>query len=219
MKSRTIPLKDRVTEAIFIHGPETVSDARLIAALLNPVSILQAEAILKNVGSLTQLISAGPAQLREWGLCDQDVDRFSAIPELFQRMLKGGDKRPVILSAFQAVVYLRPRCLGWMEEHFGMLALNAKGEVIADREISKGTATGTLITPREFYREALRYGAISVLAWHNHPSGEPTPSREDCILTKRLRDAGHAMGVPLSDHIIIGHPASYSFREVEGWDG
>jgi DNA repair protein RadC len=134
-------------------------------------------------------------------------------------MTRSGSERPVILSAFHAIPYLKPRCTGWTEEHFGMLALNAKGELLADREISKGTATGTLITPREFYREALRFGATSALAWHNHPSGNPTPSREDCILTKRLREAGKTMEVPLADHIIIGHQANYSFREVEGWDG
>ena len=100
-----------------------------------------------------------------------------------------------------------------------MLALNAKGELLADREISRGTATGTLVSPREFFREALRYGAVLALAWHNHPSGDPTPSMEDCILTKRLRQAGEGLGIPLSDHIIIGAEQSHSFRAAERWDG
>jgi DNA repair protein RadC len=59
-----------------------------------------------------------------------------------------------------------------------MLALNAKGEPLADRILSQGTATATLISPREFFREALRFGATTALAWHNHPSGDPAPSRE-----------------------------------------
>lgn len=100
-----------------------------------------------------------------------------------------------------------------------MLALDAKGALLADREISKGTATGTLITPREFFREALRYGATTALAWHNHPSGDPTPSREDCTITKRLRAAGEGLGIPLTDHIIMGAERNHSFRAAEGWDG
>jgi DNA repair protein RadC len=110
----------------------------------------------------------------------------------------------MILSPHQATAYLRPRCTGWTEEHFGMLALNAKGELLADRELSRGTATGTLVSPREFFREALRYGASS---------------REDFALTKRLRQAGADLGIPLSDHIIIGAEQSHSFRAAERWDG
>ena len=81
-----------------------------------------------------------------------------------------------------------------------------------------GTATATLVSPREFFREALRYGAVSALAFHNHPSGDPTPSREDCALTTRLRAAGESLGVPLADHMVIGAESWHSFRAAEGWD-
>lgn len=70
----------------------------------------------------------------------------------------------------------------------------------------------------EFFREALRYGATSALAWHNHPSGEPSPSREDIQLTNRLRSAGDSLGVPLADHVIVGNDTYHSFRAAEGWD-
>ena len=91
-----------------------------------------------------------------------------------------------------------------MEERFGLLALNAKGELLAERILSQGTSTGTLISPREFFREALRFGATTALAFHNHPSGDPAPSREDIQLTRRLRAAGESLGVPLADHVILG---------------
>lgn len=100
-----------------------------------------------------------------------------------------------------------------------MLALNAKGELLAERILSQGTATGTLISPREFFREALRFGATSALAFHNHPSGDPAPSHEDVQLTKRLRAAGESLGVPLADHLILGLERYHSFRAAEGWDG
>ncbi|MDE3032665.1 MAG: JAB domain-containing protein, partial [Acidobacteriota bacterium] len=114
--------------------------------------------------------------------------------------------------------YLLPRCQGWSEERFGLLALNAKGDLLAERILSQGTATATLISPREFFREALRYGASSALAFHNHPSGDPTPSAEDRLLTKRLRAAGESLGVPLADHLILGSDRYHSFRAAEGWD-
>lgn len=94
--------------------------------------------------------------------------------------------RPRITSPRTAGSYLLPRAQGWTEERFGLLALNAKGEVLAERILSQGVATGTLISPREFFREALRYGATSALAFHNHPSGDPSPSQEDVQLTRRL---------------------------------
>ena len=109
------------------------------------------------------------------------------------------------------------QCSGLGEEQFGLLALNSKCELIADRVITKGTAIGTMISPREFFREALKYGAVSTIAYHNHPSGNIEPSREDIQLTKRLQDAGESLGVQLVDHIIVGSGQCYSFRASEGW--
>jgi DNA repair protein RadC len=129
-----------------------------------------------------------------------------------------GATRPRITSPRAAGDYLLPRCQGWGEERFGLLALNAKGELLAERILSQGTSTGTMISPREFFREALRYGATTALAFHNHPSGDPGPSREDLQLTKRLRAAGESLGIPLADHLILGREAYHSFRAAEGWD-
>ena len=103
-------------------------------------------------------------------------------------------------------------------EHFLLLALNAKGAVIGHKLCAQGTTTACLITPREFFRAALALGAVTALACHNHPSGDPAPSREDALLTNRLRSTGDTLGVPLADHIILGQDRHYSFRAEEGWD-
>ena len=217
----TVPMpRCRVTESIATYGPETLSDAQLVSTMLNTFTPDRAETLLASAGSMGNLLRCGPAELRDLGLTDLEASRLAALPELLRRSTRAGMKRIKVCSPFQALAYLRPRCAGWAEERFGMLGLNAKGEIIADREISKGTATATPITPREFFREALRYGAISALAWHNHPSGDPAPSGEDWQLTKRLRAAGEGLGIPLLDHIIIGKGRNYSFREAQGnWDG
>jgi DNA repair protein RadC len=217
--SRPSTTKDRVSESIASYGAESLSDAQLISTLLNIQAQYRAESLLISAGSMQHLLHFGPAELRNLGLSVPEAARLAAIPELLRRITRIGSKRPLILSPIQATAYLRPRCTGWTEERFGMLALNAQGELLADREISRGTATATLVSPREFFREALRYGATLALAWHNHPSGDPTPSREDCTLTQRLRQAGESLGLPLTDHLIIGAERSHSFRAAEGWDG
>ena len=159
--------------------------------------------------------------LQDWlelpGLGPAKACQLWASAELARRAARGAE-RPRITSPRAAGTYLLSRCQGWAEERFGLLALNAKGELLAERILSQGTATGTLISPREFFREALRYGATTALAFHNHPSGDPTPSREDVQLTRRLRAAGESLGVPLADHLVLGLERYHSFRAAEGWD-
>ena len=159
----------------------------------------------------------GPSELQALGLTSPETARFAVLQEV-QRRSSRSVERPRISSPRTAGTYLLPKAQGWTEERFGMLALNAKGDLIADRVLAHGTATACLISPREFFREALRYGATTALAWHNHPSGDPTPSREDCALTTRLRAAGESLGVPLADHMVLGRDTWHSFRAAEGWD-
>ena len=204
------------------HG-EGLSEAELLALLWGSgrrgASVLEvAQTLLSSAGGLSQLLSLG---LQDWvkqpGLGPARACQLWAAIELARRSQRSAG-RPRITSPRAAGDYLLPRCQGWSEERFGLLALNAKGELLAERILSQGTSTGTLISPREFFREALRYGATSALAFHNHPSGDPTPSREDTQLTRRLRAAGEGLGVPLADHLILGREAYHSFRAAEGWD-
>ncbi|MFR8166648.1 MAG: JAB domain-containing protein [Enterocloster sp.] len=88
------------------------------------------------------------------------------------------------------------------QEHVKLLVLNTKNVLIRDVDISKGTINASLATPRELFIEALRYRG-SVILLHNHPSGDAAPSREDCLFTKRVEEAGKLIGIPLLDHIII----------------
>ena len=207
-----------IAETLALYGPEALSDAQIIEAMLNRVRPGRAEEILEQAGSMARLVAMGPSELQALGLTKAEMARFPILQEVHRRSTRGGFDRPRISSPRAAGTYLLPKVQGWTEERFGMLALNAKGDLMADRTLSQGTATATLISPREFFREALRYGATSALAWHNHPSGDPTPSREDIALTTRLRSAGESLGVPLADHMILGGNRWHSFRAAEGWD-
>jgi len=216
--SVTVSTTLSVAETTARYGPETLSDSQLIQAMLNRTRPGRAEGILAQAGTLGRLAAMGPAELMSLGLTKAETARFAVLQEVQRRSTRSIDA-PKITSPRAAGTYLLPKVQGWTEERFGMLALNAKGELLADRILSQGTATATLISPREFFREALRYGASSALAWHNHPSGSPEPSREDMALTTRLRSAGESLGVPLADHIILGSDRWHSFRAAEGWDG
>lgn len=204
------------------HGEE-LSDADLLALLWGSgqrgASALElAHGALRQCGGLAGLMAQG---LQEWtrlpGIGPARAGQLWAALELCRRNQRSPE-RPRIASPRAAGAYLLSRCHGWTEERFGMLALNAKGDLLAERILSQGTSTGTLISPREFFREALRFGATSALAFHNHPSGDPSPSREDITLTHRLRAAGESLGVPLADHLVLGCGSYHSFRAAEGWD-
>jgi len=206
-----------VAENVALYGPESLSDAQIIEAMLTRSFPGRAEEVLQRAESLGRLVDMGLAELKALGMSKAEIARFAVLQEVHRRSTRNFE-RPRIASPRAAGAYLLPKVQGWTEERFGILCLNAKGDLIADRILAHGTATACLISPREFFREALRFSAISALAWHNHPSGDPTPSREDVQLTNRLRVAGESLGVPLADHMVLGGDRWHSFRAAEGWD-
>ena len=99
-------------------------------------------------------------------------------------------------------------------EVFVIMCLTTKHRVIAYHEVSRGILDSTLVHPREVFRAAILANAAGIVAGHNHPSGDPTPSPDDIALTRRLAAAGEVLGVPLLDHIIVGDGRYYSFKEA-----
>ncbi len=93
------------------------------------------------------------------------------------------------------------------------MLLNTKNRLLGEQIISKGTVNASAVSPREIFIQALHYHAVSIVLVHNHPSGDPTPSREDLAFTERVREAGAFLGVELLDHVIIGDRKYMSFRE------
>jgi DNA repair protein RadC len=223
MRIADLSPEQRPRERLMAGHGEELSEADLLALLWGSgqrgrSAVELAQEALSRCGGLSGVMSLG---LQEWiempGIGPAKACQLWAAQELSRRCQRGAT-RPRITSPRNAGSYLLSRCQGWTEERFGLLALNAKGDLLAERILSQGTSTGTLISPREFFREALRYGATSALAFHNHPSGDPSPSREDVQLTHRLRAAGESLGVPLADHVILGRENYHSFRASEGWD-
>ena len=223
MRIADLSPEQRPRERLMAGHGEELSEADLLALLWGSgqrgrSAIELAQGVLNHCGGLSGILAQG---LQEWvsipGIGPARACQLWASQELCRRSQRG-PARLRITSPRSAGSYLLSRCQGWMEERFGLLALNAKGDLLAERILSQGTATGTLISPREFFREALRFGATTALAFHNHPSGDPSPSREDIQLTRRLRAAGESLGVPLADHVILGRENYHSFRATEEWD-
>lgn len=143
-----------------------------------------------------------------------EITRIEGLKEL----LKRSHPTDKLCSPVAAGTYLLRKMDGETEENFGVVGLNAKGFIVGNRIVSRGTATATMVSPREILKAALSMGATSCIVYHNHPSGDPDPSPEDVKLTRRIRTSGDALGIPVSDHIIVGKNKWYSFRTAEGWD-
>jgi len=111
-------------------------------------------------------------------------------------------------------VYNLLRDSEWLDrEVFYCMHLNTRNQVLSLEEISKGTLNAAIVHPREVYKAVILRSASGIILAHNHPSGDPAPSRDDLVLTQRLKDAGELIGIPVLDHIIIGHDKYYSLRE------
>ena len=125
---------------------------------------------------------------------------------------EAGEGRAYIETPEDAYRVLQPRYLNERREHFDVILLTNKNRLIDVHRVSTGSLTGSSFHPREVYHPVIREGAAAVLFAHNHPTGDPSPSREDLDITHRLRSVGEALGVRVYDHIICGHSRFYSFR-------
>jgi len=120
-----------------------------------------------------------------------------------------------ITSPSQVAEYLRRRIRDDAREHFVAIYLDGRHRPIADSVVSVGTATASLVHPREVFQPAIGLGACALLIGHNHPSGDPTPSAEDLEVTKRLAEAGRILGVNLLDHVVWARDGAFhSIRET-----
>lgn len=136
------------------------------------------------------------------------------ISELAKRLAKESAKEGLIFNIPSTIAdYYMEEMRHQKQEIIKLLMLNTKTKLIGEANISKGTVNASLISPRELFITALENNAVSIILLHNHPSGDPTPSQEDMLLTKRVYDAGKMIGIDLLDHIIIGNNCYISFSE------
>jgi len=214
------PENERPRERLLKHGAEALSNAQLLAILLRTGSsdrgvIDLAISFLDSFGDLRSIDNASIAALSAIkGVGTAKIAQIKASFELGKRLMaETHDSSPIFSSGSAVSSYCAPRFKNLKKELFMCLLLDAKNWLIKDIRISEGTLTNSLIHPREAFKEAIRESAASVIFVHNHPSGDPTPSRDDIAVTERLKHAGEVLGIGALNHIIIGDGSYVSLKE------
>jgi DNA repair protein RadC len=145
-------------------------------------------------------------------------ERWEAVLELARRVLSSPPPQSEpVRSAADVYERYRYRLADSPVEVFLVVQLDVKQRLSQDECVSVGILNGSLIHPREVFASAVAKRAASIVLVHNHPSGDPSPSTEDRVVTERLRSAGEIVGIPVLDHVIIGCSSFYSFREEGNW--
>ena len=218
----TVPLVDRPREKLARAGVDALGDNELIALVLGSGTrsrgaLVVAHDVIDAAGGVQGLFRIGLDELRRIpGVGQTRAARLKAAVELGRRSLFGDrDERPQMLSTSDLVAYLQPRYAGFAVERFGVMLLDQKYRVIRSEILSTGTIESSISNPRDMFRVAILAQASFVVAFHNHPSGDPAPSVYDRLMTGRLQRAGEVVGIPLTDHIILGGTVYYSFRQEE----
>lgn len=180
-----------IKEKLERRGPEGLTDAELAAVILG-VSITKAESIVKDA----------PATHSREGCLEE-----------YARRRRSFDPRPIVDGARAAAGLVPADVRTAKKEHFLVLCLNARRQLLKQEVVSIGTLSASLVHPREVFSAAITAGAAAVVAIHNHPSGDTSPSAEDRDATRRLQRAGELLGIPLADHVIVSESSFFSFRE------
>lgn len=212
---------DRPREKLGRHGVGALGDNELVALVIGHGpqrvgALAVANAVLGAAGGVQGLPRLHHAQLeRISGVGRAQAARILAAVELGRRTLTAPEhERPRFLTPDDAGAFLLPRFGAHPVERFGALLLDTKYRLVGTRLLSVGSLDASLAHPRELFREALLTSAAVVVAFHNHPSGDPTPSQDDVLLTRRLKLAGELVGVALLDHVVLGDSRYCSMRQM-----
>jgi DNA repair protein RadC len=163
---------------------------------------------------LAEVIAAPPARLREVpGIGDTVITELKVVHAAASRFLRGEVKGREVLSSWSTVLDYCRAAQGFAEaEEFRILFLDKRNKLIADEVQQKGTVDHTPIYPREVLKRALELSATAIILVHNHPSGDPTPSRADVDMTKAIIDVAKPLGIAVHDHIIVGRDGHASLK-------
>ncbi|WP_445490127.1 RadC family protein [Niallia sp. 03133] len=217
---RDFPDDERPRERFIKYGPESLSNHELIAILIqtgskNESVLTLANRLLVHFDGLRLLKDASLDELMSLkGIGTAKAIQLLAAIELGRRVSNlAYSDRYSIRSPEDAAKYMMNEMRFLTQEHFVCLYLNTKNQVMHKQTVFIGSLNASIVHPREVYKEAFRRSAASIVCLHNHPSGDPAPSREDIEVTKRLVECGKIIGIDLLDHIIIGENKFVSLKE------
>ncbi len=217
------PETERPRERLLSQGPQVLTDAQLLAILLRvgrhgSSAVQVGMDILDRLGGVAGLAQCGIEELCAIsGVGEAKTAQLKAALELGKRALAGPlIKRAKITSSRDLFTHYHPTLRDLRHEVFKVVLLDAKHAIMRDATVSEGSLTLSIVHPREVFTLAVKESAAAVIFLHNHPSGDPTPSQEDRILTARLVSAGEVLGIRVLDHLIVGDGRYVSFAD-QGW--
>jgi DNA repair protein RadC len=211
-------LRDRFREA----GPDALSDYELLELLLfralprRDVKPL-AKSLLEKFGSFAEVIAAPAVRLAEVkGLGDAAITELKLVQAAASRLVHGAVKKRPVLSSWSTVLdYCRTAQAFADREQFRILFLDKRNQLIADELQQIGTVDHTPVYPREVVKRALELSATAIILVHNHPSGDPTPSRADIQMTQQIITVAAPLGISVHDHIIVGKDGHASLKGLK----
>ena len=221
-----LPPQMQPYEKCVSYGPEFLTDAELIACIIRSgtkeyTSVALAEHLLnlrKGKDGLTGLCSLSFEELTEVsGIGKVKALQILCVFELAKRMSRQQARKTLNFSQPGSIAdYYMEDFRHKEQENLLLLLLDNKSNLLGEKTLFTGTVNASIVSPREIYLEALKFHAVGIILLHNHPSGDPTPSDADRRITRKIRDAGSLLDIPLLDHIIIGDKKYVSFHE-EGY--
>ncbi|WP_290710299.1 DNA repair protein RadC [Anaerovibrio sp.] len=219
---KDLPADDRPRERLLAYGPGILSNAELLAILLGSGSKEKSAMQLAHDllsqhrdSGVTALATMNVEELTEHkGIGSAKAASLLAAVELGKRLeLNSTAKRPVVRCPADAADYAMPRLRYEQREHFAIILLNIKNHILSMPIISIGSLTASVVHPREVFKAAVQNSAAAMILVHNHPSGDPSPSKEDINITRQLIQAGKLMDIPVLDHIVLGDNKYISLKE------
>jgi DNA repair protein RadC len=217
---RQLPASERPRERLRDRGAGALSNSELLAIILrtgtpSENALALATTALARFNGLPGLVRAGFGELcAQHGMGEAKAAQIKAALELGLRLVSAQPEERATVRSPQDVANLLLAEMGLLEqEHLRVLLLNTKNQVLAMPEVYKGSVNTAQVRISELFREAIREGCPAIIVVHNHPSGDPTPSRDDIDLTRRLIEAGELLNVDVLDHIVIARQGIVSLRD------
>lgn len=220
---RDLPLSERPRERLVQHGAEVLSLSELMALILGrgvagESVMITSQKLISHFGSIEALLTSSLEDLQQIrGIGLAKACQIKASLEIARRLSSVQsvvkEKPDRVVSPESIAHVLKPKIGHYKKEHFVLVSLDTRNNVIGTDTVSIGTLNASLVHPRELFELAIRKHAASVIIAHNHPSGDPTPSDEDLRVTAKLQEAGKILGIQLLDHIIIGNDSYFSMEE------
>lgn len=211
--------RSRLRTRLLDGGPEALADYEIVEMLLFAAIPRRdtkplAKDLLKRFGGLGGLLKATPTQLAAVpGMAAGGVAAIKVVQAALERLTREELKEAPILSSWERLLtYCRVHLAHEPVENFHLLFLDRKNRLIADERQQRGTVDHTPVYPREVVKRALELSASALILVHNHPSGDPTPSRADIEMTREIGEAAGRLGIAVHDHVVIGKAGHYSFK-------